>query len=215
MNWSKSTPLEGVKYIVRTDTQNLFPAYWEQGGWWHSGSGTEIFNVCTWIIYPERYSKSEDRKPEVPKEVLLKYAVRNYREMKEIAKGESEKVKELKKLNKNLVMKYNALLTSYRELRRKSELNASITEAKLEKKRVENRELAEKLVRLREKSDDINPERMEKLIKENEQLKEELKLVRKQARKGRTLHGNLRKLLEQSCMLEAVGENQTEEEIVA
>lgn len=215
MNWTKSTPLAGVKYIVRTDTQKLFPAFFEKGGWWHSEGKFEIFNVCSWVIYPDRQVDHESQNPDVPVEVLMKYLVRDFKKMKEIAKGESEKVKELKKLNKDLVMEYNSLLTRHRELMHKTEFDASIAEAKLEKKRVVNRELARKLGEAMEKLATVEEERMGKLQKENEQLKEELKLVRKQARKGRTLHGNLRKLLEQSCMLEAVKENQTEEEIVA
>lgn len=215
MNWSKESPLEGVKYIVRTETQKLFPAFYEKGGWWHSEGQFEIFNVCTWILYPNRQVKNESQNSDVPVEVLMKYLVRDFKRMKEIAKGESEKVKELKKLNKSLVTEYNTLLMAHRELQKKSGQSAFIAEAKLEAKRVENRELNLKLEKLKGKSEGGNPERMEKLLKENEQLKEELKLIRKQARKGRTLHGNLRKLLEQTCMLEAVGENQTKKEIVA
>ena len=79
--------------------------------------------------------------------------------------------------------------------------------SKLELTRELNKKLCKEFSRIKSDSDRIQ--------KENEHLKEELKLVRKQARKGRTLHGNLRKLLEQSCMLEAVGENQTEKEFVA
>ena len=214
MNWTKDTPVEGVKYIVRTDTQKLFPAYWENGGWWHSQSETEVFNVCAWVVYPERYSKSNDKGPDVPKEVLLKYAVRDYRKMKEIAKGESEKVTELKKLNKNLVTEYNTLLTNYRELKRKSELNASIAEAKLEKKRVKNRELAEKLGKAMDKLAGLEEERTEKLKSEISLLKQELIDTRKEDRKGRTLHGNLRKLLERFAALDDNVQEDVKEESV-
>lgn len=214
MNWTKSTPVEGVKYIVRTDTQRLFPAYWENGGWWHSHTETEIFNVCTWVVYPERCPKNEDKNPDIPKEVLLKYAVRDYRKMKEIAKGESDKVTELKKLNKNLVTEYNTLLTNYRELKRKSELNASIAEAKLEKKRVKNRELAEKLGKAMDKLSAMEEERVGKLKSEIGQLKQELIDTRKEARKGRTLHGNLRKLLEHFAALDDSVQEDVKEENV-
>lgn len=214
MNWTKSTPVEGVKYIVRTDTQRLFPAYWENGGWWHSHTETEIFNVCTWVVYPERCPKNEDKNPDIPKEVLLKYAVRDYRKMKEIAKDESDKVTELKKLNKNLVTEYNTLLTNYRELKRKSELNASIAEAKLEKKRVKNRELAEKLGKAMDKLSAMEEERVGKLESEIGQLKQELIDTRKEARKGRTLHGNLRKLLEHFAALDDNVQEDVKEENV-
>ena len=199
---------------MRTDTQRLFPAYWENGGWWHSHTETEIFNVCTWVVYPERCPKNEDKNPDIPKEVLLKYAVRDYRKMKEIAKGESDKVTELKKLNKNLVTEYNTLLTNYRELKRKSELNASIAEAKLEKKRVKNRELAEKLGKAMDKLSAMEEERVGKLKSEIGQLKQELIDTRKEARKGRTLHGNLRKLLEHFAALDDSVQEDVKEENV-
>ena len=199
---------------MRTDTQRLFPAYWENGGWWHSHTETEIFNVCTWVVYPERCPKNEDKNPDIPKEVLLKYAVRDYRKMKEIAKGESDKVTELKKLNKNLVTEYNTLLTNYRELKRKSELNASIAEAKLEKKRVKNRELAEKLGKAMDKLSAMGEERVGKLKSEIGQLKQELIDTRKEARKGRTLHGNLRKLLEHFAALDDNVQEDVKEENV-
>ena len=199
---------------MRTDTQRLFPAYWENGGWWHSHTETEIFNVCTWVVYPERCPKNEDKNPDIPKEVLLKYAVRDYRKMKEIAKGESDKVTELKKLNKNLVTEYNTLLTNYRELKRKSELNASIAEAKLEKKRVKNRELAEKLGKAMDKLSAMEEERVGKLKSEIGQLKQELIDTRKEARKGRTLHGNLRKLLEHFAALDDNVQEDVKEENV-
>ena len=199
---------------MRTDTQRLFPAYWENGGWWHSHTETEIFNVCTWVVYPERCPKNEDKNPDIPKEVLLKYAVRDYRKMKEIAKGESDKVTELKKLNKNLVTEYNTLLTNYRELKRKSELNASIAEAKLEKKRVKNRELAEKLGKAMDKLSAMEEERVGKLKSEIGQLKQELIDTRKEARKGRTLHGNLRKLLEHFAALDDNVQEDMKEESV-
>lgn len=215
MNWTKTTPLEGVKYIVRTDKQRLFPAFWEKGGWWHSEGEFEIFNVCTWIIYPERQTGNELQNPDVPIEVLMKYLVRDFKQMKEIAKGESEKVKELKKLNKSLVTEYNALLLAHRELLHTSGQKEFVAESKLQKKRAENRELIEKLQKLKEKMESENSERVEKLLKEIEQLKEELKLVRKQARKGCTLQNNLRKLLEQSALLDVPEENQTSEMIVA
>lgn len=190
MNWSKESPIEGVKYIVRTDTQKLFPAFWENGGWWHSEGAFEILNVCTWIVYPERYSKCEDRNPEVPTEVLLKYAVRDYIKMKEIAGGESEKVSELKKLNKSLVSEYNALLMAHKELKKKFGQNAFVPEAEQEK--------------TMDKLDVMENERTNKLKEKLEHLRQELIQVRKEARKGRTLHGNLQKLLERFSLLDDV-----------
>ena len=45
--------------------------------------------------------------------------------------------------------------------------------------------------------------------------KEELIQIRKQARRGRTLQNNLRKLLEQSAMLDVCMEGEKEQEFVA
>lgn len=46
-------------------------------------------------------------------------------------------------------------------------------------------------------------------------LKEDLKMARKQARKGKTLHGNLVNLLKQSAILEDGWQNNPKDEIVA
>ena len=70
-----------------------------------------------------------------------------------------------------------------------------------------NKKLCKEFSRVKSASDRIH--------KENESMKQELIQIRKQARKGRTLQSNLRKLLEQSCILESVGENQMEKEFVA
>lgn len=70
-----------------------------------------------------------------------------------------------------------------------------------------NKKLCKEFSRIKSEND--------RVLKENESLKQELIQIRKQARKGRTLQSNLRKLLEQSCILESVGENQMEKEIVA
>jgi len=70
-----------------------------------------------------------------------------------------------------------------------------------------NKKLCKEFSRVKSASDRIH--------KENESMKQELIQIRKQARKGRTLQSNLRKLLEQSCILESVGENQIEKEFVA
>lgn len=50
---------------------------------------------------------------------------------------------------------------------------------------------------------------------EYEQMKAEYSLLRKQARKGRTLQNNLRKLLEQSALLDVCMEGEKEQEFVA
>ncbi len=96
MRWTKAEPLEGVKCIVRTDTQRLFPAIYENGTWWHSESEFEIRNVCAWVLYPDRHSEHELLNEDVPDSVILKYVVKE-------AKKEQEKLKQLRKLNQELV----------------------------------------------------------------------------------------------------------------
>ena len=92
------------------------------------------------------------------------------------------------------LLKY--LMQAYRE-----------AQTKLEFTRELNKKLCKEFSRVKSDSDRIQ--------KENESMKQELIQIRKQARKGRTLQSNLRKLLEQSCILESVGENQMEKEFVA
>ena len=81
------------------------------------------------------------------------------------------------------------------------------SQKKLETTRELNKKLCKEFSRIKSENDRVS--------KENERMKQELIQIRKQARKGRTLHSNLRKLLEQSCILESVGENQMEKEFVA
>lgn len=78
---------------------------------------------------------------------------------------------------------------------------------KLEFTRELNKKLCKEFARVKSDNDRIQ--------KENEGMKRELIQIRKQARKDRTLQNNLRKLLEQSALLDAPEENQTSEMIVA
>lgn len=57
--------------------------------------------------------------------------------------------------------------------------------------------------------------RADRLAADSEKLKEDLKMARKQARKGKTLHGNLVNLLKQSAILEDGWQNNPKDEIVA
>lgn len=92
------------------------------------------------------------------------------------------------------LLKY--LMQAYRE-----------SQNKLETTRELNKKLCKEFSRIKSENDRVS--------KENGRMKQELIQIRKQARKGRTLQSNLRKLLEQSCILESVGENQVEKEFVA
>ena len=89
--------------------QKLFPAVYQNGTWWHSDLEFEIRDVCTWIPYPDRQPEYESLNDEVPTEVLLKYLIRDYR-------AEQEKVKQLRKLNEQLVKAYNDLKKAFNRM---------------------------------------------------------------------------------------------------
>lgn len=89
--------------------QKLFPAVYQNGTWWHSDLEFEIRDVCTWIPYPDRQPEYESLNDEVPTEVLLKYLVRDYR-------AEQEKVKQLRKLNEQLVKAYSDLKKAFNRM---------------------------------------------------------------------------------------------------
>lgn len=89
--------------------QKLFPAVYQNDTWWHSDLEFEIRDVCTWIPYPDRQPEYESLNDEVPAEVLLKYLVRDYR-------AEQEKVKQLRKLNEQLVKAYSDLKKAFNRM---------------------------------------------------------------------------------------------------
>lgn len=89
--------------------QKLFPAVYQNGTWWHSDLDFEIRDVCTWIPYPDRQPEYESLNDEVPAEVLLKYLARDYR-------AEQEKVKQLRKLNEQLVKAYSDLNKAFNSM---------------------------------------------------------------------------------------------------
>ena len=90
--------------------QKLFPAVYQNGTWWHSDLEFDIRDVCTWIPYPDRQPEYESLNDEVPAEVLLKYLVRDYR-------AEQEKVKQLRKLNEQLVKAYSDLKKAFNRMK--------------------------------------------------------------------------------------------------
>lgn len=109
MYWTKAEPMEGVKCIVRTDTQRLFPAIYENGTWWHSDFEFEIRNVCSWVLYPYRHPEHESLNDDVPDSVILKYVVKE-------RKAEQEKVKQLRGLNQELTKIATSLQKQNRSL---------------------------------------------------------------------------------------------------
>ena len=113
MNWTTREVIEGLKCIVETNTGCVFPAQVINGVWWNTEKAFPIDGVKRWIPYPEGGNPND----EIPIEILFKYLHRDFKKMKEIAKGESEKVKQLKKLNKELVSEFNNLYRENEEIR--------------------------------------------------------------------------------------------------
>ena len=137
MNWTSTyAPIEGVKYIVETEGC-VFPAHIIDGTWWNTEKGFPIDGVKRWIVYPD----GEEPNDLVAPEMLLKYAYRECRELKEIAKGESEKVKQLRKLNMELTEQFNKLHQKHMNLQTNVQNRCSATEEEVEALRQENKKL--------------------------------------------------------------------------
>lgn len=141
MNWTSTyAPIEGVKYIVETEGC-VFPAHIIDGTWWNTERGFPIDGVKRWIVYPE----GEEPNDLVAPEMLLKYAYRECRALKEIAKEESEKVKQLRKLNMDLTKEYNNLHQKHMNLQADIQNRSTATEEEVEALRRANKKLKETL----------------------------------------------------------------------
>ena len=137
MNWTSThAPIEGVKYIVETEGC-VFPAHIIDGTWWNTERGFPIDGVKRWIVYPE----GEEPNDLIAPEMLLKYLIRDYKQLKEIAKEESEKVKQLRKLNMDLTKEYNNLHQKHMNLQADIQNRSSATEDEVETLRQENKKL--------------------------------------------------------------------------
>ena len=137
MNWTSSyAPIEGVKYIVETEGC-VFPAHIINGTWWNTERGFPIEGVKRWIVYPE----GEEPNDLIAPEMLLKYLYRDYMDLKEVAKGESEKVKVLRNLNKELTEEYNKLHKKHMDLQTEIEGRSLADEQEVENLRKENKRL--------------------------------------------------------------------------
>lgn len=137
MNWtSQYAPIEGVKYIVETEGC-VFPAHIIDGTWWNTERGFPIDGVKRWIVYPEGEGPNDLIAPEM----LLKYLYRDYINLKEIAKEESEKVKALRMLNQELTEQFNQLHQSHTILQASMQNRCCATEEEVETLRQENKRL--------------------------------------------------------------------------
>ena len=138
MNWtSQYAPIEGVKYVVETEGGCVFPAHIIDGTWWNTEKGFPIDGVKRWIVYPE----GEEPNDLIAPEMILKYLIRDYKQLKEIAKDESEKVKQLRKLNMDLTKEYNNLHQKHMNLQADIQNRCSATEDEVEALRQENKKL--------------------------------------------------------------------------
>ena len=188
MNWTSTyAPIEGVKYIVETEGC-VFPAHIIDGTWWNTERGFPIDGVKRWIVYPE----GEDPNDLVAPEMFLKYLIRDYKQLKEIAKEESEKVKQLRKLNMDLTKEYNNLHQKHMNLQADIQNRCSATEEEVEMLRLQNKNLTIELANVKrrcsiladDKERDIErgvrkDETVKLLLKENARLKKFLKCVTK------------------------------------
>jgi hypothetical protein len=137
MNWTSTyAPIEGVKYIVETEGC-VFPAHIIDGTWWNTERRFPIDGVKRWIVYPE----GEEPNDLIAPEMFLKYLIRDYKQLKEIAKEESEKVKQLRKLNMDLTKEYNNLHQKHMNLQTNVQNRCSATEDEVEALRQENKKL--------------------------------------------------------------------------
>lgn len=171
MNWTSEAPIEGVKCIVETEKGNTFPAQFVCGEWRGTEKSYIVERVKRWIIYPE----DEGPNDFIDAEVLLKYAVRDYRKMKEIAKNESGKVKELRKLNKELTEEFNRIYKELMELRASCAESVRGKETEVNNLRTENRNLTLEIEELRQRDEASGSVSLKELQRENKRLKGYLK----------------------------------------
>lgn len=118
MNWTSREPIENLKCIVETRTGSTFPALYDKGTWWNALRPFPVEGVVRWIAYPQ----GEEPNDYIPPEVLLKYAMKSYRE-------EHGRLEEIRGLNRQLCTSYNKMREDNQKLRRKNEeLKASLKE---------------------------------------------------------------------------------------
>lgn len=171
MNWTSREPIEGVECIVETNTGCVFPAHYIKGTWWNTQKAFPIEGVERWIVYPEGEEPNDLPAPEV----LLKWAYKEQKNLKEIAKGESEKVKSLRTLNKQLTEQFNALHTRHMNLQANIQSHNYASDEELERLRQLNKTLLETCKDLKLKAENAKNDEIKRLQKENSRLRGYLK----------------------------------------
>lgn len=175
MKWTTFDPVEGQKYIVETNTGCVFPAHVINGTWWNYERAFPIDGVTRWIPYPAGGSANDD----IPVEVLFKYVCRDFKNMKEIAKGESEKVKTLKGLNKQLVTDCGKLYDEVKRLKEELANKDSDHEEDMKKLYDLIHEISAERDALKEQVKNQEPQSApsQELIRENKQMKAFLRSI--------------------------------------
>lgn len=175
MKWTTFDPIEGQKYIVETNTGCVFPAHVINGVWWNYERAFPIDGVTRWIPYPTGGSANDD----IPIEVLFQYVCRDFKNMKRIAKGESEKVGALKGLNKELVSDYNKLCDEIKQLKEELADKDRIHSEEMNKMYGLVHELSAERDKLKEQVNNQQPvsEVSKDLIRENKQMKAFLRSI--------------------------------------
>ena len=171
MNWTSREPIEGVKCIVETTNDRVFEAYNIKGTWWNIYRTAIIEGVKRWIVYPE----GEDPNDLPAPEVLLKWAYKEQKNLKEIAKGESAKVRSLRTLNMQLTNQFNDLHKRHMNLQANIQSHNYASDEELERLRQLNKTLLETCKDLKLKSENAKNEEIKRLQKENSRLKGYLK----------------------------------------
>lgn len=174
MNFTTKPPVERVKCIVETENGCVFPAYMLNGIWYNSEKAFPIEGVKHWIVFPGEEDKLADC---IPAEVLLKYAYRDYKEMKKIAKEESEKVKSLRELNRKLTKEYNKLYTELNTLKNNSAQDILFDQPELTQLRELSRNLTIMYQDMKRKYNEACDKRVKELTKQNNKLKGLLKSI--------------------------------------
>lgn len=116
---------------------------------------------------------------EIPVEVLFKYVCRDYKNMKEIAQGESEKVKTLKGLNKQLVTDCGKLYDEVKKLKEELANKDSDHEEDMKKLYDLIYEISAERDALKEQIKNQEPQSApsQDLIRENKQMKAFLRSI--------------------------------------
>ena len=164
---------------METNNGSVFPAHVINGNSWWSDKGFPIEGVTRWIPYP---TGGGNENGDIPIEVLFKYVCRDFKNMKRIAKEESEKVSQMKKLNKEVVSECNRLIEENKELKLKLAMKDSERSEEMESLYQMINEIAAERDALKEKLSErpqvqSYSDPSKDLLRENKQMKAFLRSI--------------------------------------